>query len=183
MSATIRPRREEDLPVLCQALLEQQPFSGYPHRDPMSGPARDFIVRPRQIAAWVAELDGAPVGHIAISNPPDPVAVGAAHAVIIRAWEDGHERPHTELGEVCVFFVAITARGLGIGAALLDTALDDLAARGLAACLDVVPTHGDALRLYGRTGWTEAGHGRPDWLADTAPDVIALIRRDPARDR
>ena len=85
MSATIRPRREEDLPALGEALLEQQPCSGYPHRNPLSGPTRDFIVRPRQIAAWVAELDGAPVGHIAIAHPPDPATIGVGHAAIIRA--------------------------------------------------------------------------------------------------
>lgn len=175
MSMTIRPRRDEDLPVLCDVLLEQQVTSGYPHRNPMAVPPQDFIVRPSEFAAWVAEVDGLPVGHVANSSPPDPDAPATKHADIIRDWTRAHERPHTQLGEVGVFFIASTMRGRGIGAALLATAVDDLASRSLAPCLDVVPTHTAALRLYHRTGWQEVGRGRPDWLADDAPDVLAMV--------
>lgn len=175
LDLTIRPRREADLPTLGAVLLEQQPVSGYPHRSPLTIPVRDFLSRPTEIAAWVAEVDGQPVGHIALSRPPDPADLSEGHAAIVRAWEGAHDRPHTALGEISVFFTALAARGRGMGSALLTTALDDLAARDLAPCLDVVPTHADALRLYRRTGWVEAGSGRPDWLDDSAPDVLALV--------
>ncbi|WP_435200854.1 GNAT family N-acetyltransferase [Janibacter sp. GS2] len=177
----IRPRREEDLPALGEVLLEQQVTSGYPYRNPLPFPPRDFIVRPGETSAWVAEVDGVPVGHIALSRPRSPSDVSADQAVIIRAWQDAHGRPHTELGEVCVFFVASTVRGRRVGAALLDTAVDDLTGRGLAPCLDVVPTHAAALRLYRRRGWLEVGRGRPDWLDDDAPDVLAMVLPEPDR--
>ena len=52
--------------------------------------------------------------------------------------------------------------------------LDDLAERGLAPCLDVVP-FGVASDYYLRTGWVEVGRTRPSWLGDDAPDVLAMI--------
>lgn len=175
---TIRPRRPADVPALARALLEQQHASGYPHRDPLPYSAEQFILRPGTTAAWVAEVDGLTVGHVAISDPGDPTSLPDGDAAVVRAWMDAHRRPHDELGEVAIFFTATTARGSGAGTALLATAVAALRERGLAPCLDVVPTSTGAMQLYRRTGWQEVGRVRPGWLSDDAPDVIAMVLRD-----
>lgn len=174
-TATIRLRHDADLPPLGQALLEQQAASRYPHRHPLPMAAEDFIVRRGELAAWVAEVDGVPVGHVAISTPPDPDSVGAGDADVIRAWTRAHGRTHDALGEVNVFFTATAARGTGAGHALLTTAVQALGERGLAPCLDVVPTSEAALRLYRRSGWREVGTARPGWLAADVDDVVVMV--------
>lgn len=176
---TIRRRRPSDVPHLALALLEQQPTSGYPHRNPLPYPAEQFILRAGATHAWVAEVDGLPVGHVAVSRPGDPDSLRGGDADVVRAWTAGLGRPYDELGEVALFFTATSARGTGIGSALLATAVAALHERGLAPCLDVVPTGTGALRLYQRTGWQEVGRARPGWLADDAPDVIAMVLPDP----
>nr|WP_246297489.1 GNAT family N-acetyltransferase [Janibacter cremeus] len=160
---------------MATALLEQQPTSGYPHRDPLPYPAEQFILRPSVAAAWVVEADGRPVGHVAISTPSDPRTLTGGDADVVRAWMAAHDRPYDELGEVAIFFTALSARGSGAGGALLATAVAALRERGLAPCLDVVPTCTGAMRLYRRTGWQEAGRVRPGWLSQDAPDVIAMV--------
>lgn len=173
--ATIRPRLVDDLPALGVALLEQQAASGYPHRHPLPMAAEDFITRAGEIASWVAEIDGHPVGHVAISTPPDPETVGAGDADLIRLWMRAHGLGHDALGEVSVLFTAAGARGTGAGQALLSTAVHALLERGLAPCLDVVPTSEAAVRLYRRNGWHEAGRARPGWLDVSVDDVIVMV--------
>lgn len=173
--ATIRARRDEDVPALARTLLEQQPTSGYPHRDPLPFPAEEFIRRPGQSAAWVAEVGGEPVGHVAISTPPDPAGLAGGDADLVRTWMDAHGRAHDELGEVVLLFTATGARGSGVGTALLATAVGALRDRGLAPCLDVVPTGVEATLLYRRTGWREVGTVRPGWLEAEAPDVVVMV--------
>lgn len=172
---TIRPRRTEDLPALGRALIEQQPTSGYPHRDPLPMGPEDFIVRSGELAAWVAEVDGDPVGHVAISAPADPATTDPGDAEIVRAWLRAHGRRLHEIGEVSVFFTAATARGTGAGAALLATAVGALRERDLAPCLDVNASGASARRLYRRSGWQEIGTARPGWLSPNSPDVLLMV--------
>lgn len=174
MTATIRPRRDSDLAALGEALLEQQAASGYPYRTPLPMSTDDFIVRSGEIAAWVAEVDGRAIGHIAALSPADPETAPPGLAEVVRAWMRGHDRPHDAIAEVGVFFTATSSRGSGAGRALLETALADLADRDLAPCLEVVPDSA-AVELYRRTGWREVGTGRPEWLSAGAPDVLAMV--------
>jgi len=170
MSLVIRPRADADLPARGRALVEQQPASRYPHRDPLPMPAEDFVARPGALATWTAELDGEPVGHVAVL----PVRPDGHEPELARLWSAGHGLPTERLGEIGVYFTSTAARGRGVGSALMRTALDDLAERGLAPCLDVVP-FGVAADYYLRTGWVEVGRTRPSWLGDDAPDVVAMI--------
>lgn len=170
MTLTIRPRRDDDLPALGRALVEQQSASGYPHRDPLPVAPEDFVARAGALATWTAELDGEPVGHVAVL----PVRADGHEPELARLWSEGHDLPADQLGEIGVYFTATTARGTGVGAALMRAALDDLGARGLAPCLDVVSS-GAAVDYYRRRGWVEVGSTRPSWLEDDAADVIAMI--------
>lgn len=177
VTVLIRPRRDDDLPALGRALVEQQAASGYPHRRPLPMPPEDFIARSGTLSTWTAEVDGAPVGHAAVL----PVRVDGHEPELARLWSDGHGLPAERLGEIGVYFTSSAARGTGVGAALMRTALADLDERGLAPCLDVVSS-GAAVDYYRRRGWVEVGATRPSWLADDAADVIAMILPASARD-
>src|SRR5437868_2371962 len=78
---SVRRRQQADLPEAAAALVDVHRNDGYPVEgveDPVA-----WLLSPDQIAAWVAELDGRIVGHVALSEPqPDDAAasVWAAHA-------------------------------------------------------------------------------------------------------
>ena len=67
----VRPRREADLPALLTILARQQAETSYPFSWPPPYPAEQFVVRPLELAAWVAELDGEVVGHVALHAAED----------------------------------------------------------------------------------------------------------------
>ena len=178
MSQSIRPRRDADLPGLAAALLEQQAHSGYPHRDPLPVPPGQFLQRPAELAAWVAEREGEVVGHVAVgaaSTSPD-----AGDAPFVEAWSKASGRPAQDLRVVGVLFTTTAARGTGAGVALLRTATDHILGAGCIPCLDVLPTHDRAVALYRHLGWRDVTRQRPAWLAADAPDVIGMVF-DPPR--
>lgn len=47
---------------------------------------------------------------------------------------------------------------------------------GHAAVLDVVQQNRDALRMYRSRGWREIGFARPDWLPESEPPVILMVK-------
>lgn len=160
-------------------LAEQQPVSRYPFRWPLPFPTEEFIARPHELAAFVAEFDGEVVGHVCVQSVQGQ-ALTHAHDddALDRAWSRGHGRPVDELATVSALFTALSARGEGAGGALLDTAVDWIRDEGLAPCLDVVPAHTIALQVYEARGWTRVGEARPPWLPPDEPAVIAMILRD-----
>lgn len=164
MPALVRPRRSDDLPVLAGLLTEQRPTSGYPYRWPLPFGIEQFLVRPYEQAAWVAEQEGRVLGHVMVGSVP--------------AGDDGEAfRAPTGCAEpaaVSVLFTAASARGTGIGGLLLDTAVGWAREQGRVPVLDVIPLHDTALAVYRHRGWVEIGRARFDWLPDDAPDVLLL---------
>ncbi len=157
----VRPRRAADLGVLVEVLTEQQAFSRYPLRWPLPFPVEQFLVRTSEQAAWVCELDGALVGHVAVGSVPE----GEFGQTFRRTTGCG------DPAVVSVLFVASAARGLGVAGLLLDTVERWARERDRVPVLDVLPLHGDALSVYQHRGWVEIGRTRFDWLPRTAPDV------------
>ncbi|QBR93414.1 GNAT family N-acetyltransferase [Nocardioides euryhalodurans] len=164
----VRTRRDGDVPGLVEVLAAQQAVSRYPMRWPLPFPVEEFIVRPGQVVAWTAELDGRPVGHVAVHEP-------APDSPLTDLWAAAHGRPPEQLGVLGTLFVDSGLRGSGIGRRLHDTALDWLHDHDLAACLDVVPVHRPAAQMYAALGWRVVGHARPAWLPASAPDVVAMV--------
>ncbi|MGZ5405731.1 MAG: GNAT family N-acetyltransferase, partial [Nocardioides sp.] len=146
-----------------------QPHTRYPMRWPLPFPIERFVVRDVDLAAWTAELDGRPVGHVAAQRAHDDL--------MLPLWESGHGRPREELGVMGTLFVDPAARRLGLGRRLHDTAVAWLRDHDLAPCLDVVPIHAAAQAMYAAAGWRVAGQGRPHWLPDGEPDVLAMVLR------
>lgn len=168
---TLRPRTDDDVPALVRLLTAQQPASRYPLRWPLPFPPEDFVVRPGQAAAWVAELDDLVVGHAAVASltdAADPAVAGVFAAAL----------PGRRCGTVSVLFVDQDRRGHGIGAALLAEAVAHVRAAGQAPVLDVVPLHGPAVAFYARRGWVQVGSARPAWLPAWAPDLLLMTLPD-----
>lgn len=164
----VRPRRPADLPALVEVLAQQQARSGYPHVWPRPGPVVDFVCRTGELAAWTAELDGAPVGHVSLLEvgPDEPAAL---------TWVRATGSDRGDLACVSALFVAHPHWSRGIGVRLLEAACDWARDRDKVPCLDVVPEHTRALDLYRRKGWREVGTLRPDWLRADAGPVLLLV--------
>lgn len=167
---TIRLRRPEDLPALAEVLAAQQSRTGYPQRWPLPFPVEEFLDRPAQLEAWVAELDGSVVGHVA--------AAAVVPGEMGDVWSAGTGRPLDQLAEVAVLFVDHTTVGRGVGSSLLTTAVEFIRGRGCVPVLDVVQETENAVRLYERRGWQVVGETRPPWLPDTHRPVLLMVLPD-----
>ena len=175
---TIRERQPDDLPALVTLLGEQQPATSYPQRWPLPYPAEEFIVRPGELAAWVAVEDGDAaraepreiVGHVSVTALTD--------GRMARDWVEATGLSHEGLAEVSVLFVAGDRHGSGIGGLLLDTAMAEIRGRGLTPMLDVVGEDTSAGMFYRRRGWRTVGRARPHWLPDHRPDLAFMLLED-----
>ena len=162
----IRPRRDVDVPQLVGVLAAQQPTSSYPMRWPLPFPIEEFVVRRAELASWTALADGEPVGHVAV--------LAADDELFTSHFERAHGRPAERLGVLSTLFVDPTLRGARLGRRLHDVAVGWMREQVLGPCLDVVPVHTGALRLYESTGWVEVVRLRPPWLPAGQPDVIGM---------
>lgn len=163
----IRRRREEDVPGLVEVLAAQQPTSSYPMRWPLPFPIEQFVVRQGELATWTALADGRPVGHVAVLEASDELF--GPH------WERAHGLPADRLGVMSTLFVDPNVRGAGLGRRLHDVSVGWLREQGRGPCLDVVPVHTGALRLYEAVGWVEVCRLRPPWLPAQQPDVRGMV--------
>jgi GNAT superfamily N-acetyltransferase len=108
-----------------------------------------FLVRRRAIGAWVAEDDGAVVGHVALHPDSSPQVMELA--------QQATECPTARLAVVARLLVSPACRRKGVGAALLSTATDHAHSLGRWPVLDVSTRFLPAIRLYEREGWWSAG--------------------------
>jgi GNAT superfamily N-acetyltransferase len=169
----IRSRVPADLPALAAVLAEQQPHSGYPQRWPLPFPVEEFIARSSEESAWVAEVAGRPVGHVAVSRVEPGLEGGI--------WSVGAARPVDELAAVSVLFVDHRLARQGVGSALLAKVVEAIRAKGRMPVLDVVQETTSAVELYRRRGWQVVGEGRPWWLpADHRPVLFMVLPPDGA---
>ena len=164
----IRPRRDDDVPALVEILVRQQPETRYPFHWPSDRAPEDFIRRPGELEAWVAELEGAVVGHVAIQSVADDDALG-------EVWATAHSAPIAALRCISVLFADRRLARRGIGSALLARATDQALAGGGAPVLDVVAEHHEPRHLYLGRGWVEVGRARPEWLPATAEPIYLMI--------
>jgi GNAT superfamily N-acetyltransferase len=113
-----------------------------------------WIDPPDLLGAWVAELDGALVGHLLL---------GPIHQADIL--------PGTQAVEAMRLFVHPSRRGLGIAAALLRAAITCAGDRPVVL---VVVDGTPAVAAYQRLGWKEITRHRADWTIgpDQYPELI-----------
>lgn len=158
----IRARRDDDLPRLVEALAHVAWADGYPSRWPHDPAAwlrsRDLV------GAWVVERDDAMVGHVVLRRPHGEVPV--------TLWCAATGQHENRCAVVVRLFVVPAARGAGLGHALLATAHQEAARRGLHPVLDVVDTNRSAVRLYDRLGWTRLGSYQQRFHDDGPPELL-----------
>lgn len=162
-----RPRCDVDIPPLIDILVRQQAETQYPFRWPPDRGPEHFLRRPGEIEAWVAELDGNVVGHVAIQSVADDE--------LGQMWAAGHGAPIEKLRCISVLYADLRLFRRGIGSALLARATQRALADGGAPVLDVVSEHLNAVSLYLSRGWQEVGRFRPEWLPSSEEPVRAMI--------
>ncbi|WP_375001044.1 GNAT family N-acetyltransferase [Aeromicrobium sp. CTD01-1L150] len=151
MGVLVRRRAAGDAAGLLAALEPVHEQDGYPlHRVHLTSHwLYDGIED-----AWVAELDGRVIGHIAVAKDL----------------------------QLTRFFVATDARGTGAGSALLDVVESWADALGHTLTLDVVEHNTAAQALYRHRGWEHTGNVVATWVSETGPWPDALtFRRLPTR--
>jgi ribosomal protein S18 acetylase RimI-like enzyme len=168
----VRPRRPEDVPVVGDLIMRQQPLTGYPLRRPLPMPVEQFVARPGELAAWVAVVGDGPgasvAGHVSLTD--------VSGDEIGPLWASAVGRPVTELAAVSVLVVDHDLTGRGIGRALMDVCESHLAAAGRVPVLEVMGEHSRAAALYRARGWQVVGTARPHWLpADEEPVVLMVL--------
>jgi ribosomal protein S18 acetylase RimI-like enzyme len=164
----VRRRRADDVPVVAELIMLQQPVTRYPFRNPLPFPVQEFVVRRGELAAWVAETDGRVVGHVSVLDVTDH-PVGAE-------WSAAAGRPVEELAAVSVLVVDLHLGRRGVGSALMDACEAHLAEIGRTPVLEVVAdTHSRALGLYLKRGWRVVGEVKPHWLPEGEGPVKIMV--------
>lgn len=144
----VRVRRDDDLAEAAAGLAVVHVTDGYPVEG-VSDPV-GWLSPAGMVGAWVAEVDGRVVGHVAVGR-------GGAGEVAVRMWVERSGADPDQVGVLARFFVVPEARGLAAGTALVEAATADARARGVRLVLDVLTKDTAAIRLYRRLGWTELG--------------------------
>jgi GNAT superfamily N-acetyltransferase len=145
VAAIIRPRAETDVCACVDALRATHDTNGYPAVWPRD-PARWLTSGGGDVRAWVAAVDGAVVGHVALMPADDSAGTSDVPSLAIVR-----------------LFVVPAAGGRGIGSGLAATAVDFIRAQPSRPVLTVADSGAAAIRLYERTGWRRVGQRRADW--------------------
>jgi GNAT superfamily N-acetyltransferase len=156
-----RARTDADLAACAELLRAVHTRDGYPLYLP-ADPA-GWLSPPTLRAAWVAELDGRVVGHAALCRPSAGDEAPGRWAATGTPERPGRRGDVADPVVVSRLFVSPAARGLGIGAALLDHVRGEAVAAGLHAVLDVLSTDTGAVALYERLGWRHLGDAEQRW--------------------
>jgi GNAT superfamily N-acetyltransferase len=146
-AAVIRCRIESDLPQAAAGLVTVHASDGYPVEG-VSEPER-WLTPAGMLRAWVAEIGGDVVGHVAVSRPDGEEAVDL--------WLRRSGSDTAAVAVLARLFVVPEARGQAVGAALTHAATAYAEAQGLRLVLDVMAKDTAAIRLYTGLGWTELG--------------------------
>ncbi len=145
----LRPRRSDDLERLAELLERVHRHDGYPRSRPGSFVA--FLDRADLLGAWVAELDGQLVGHVAAA----PEAAPGALELVQRSTE----RSADDLGAIVRLFSDPDHRAAGhrIGAQLLAHVQAELWRMGRRPFLDVTTASPGPIAFYRTHGFLEVG--------------------------
>jgi ribosomal protein S18 acetylase RimI-like enzyme len=143
----IRARRQADVDALLDMAHLVKRLDGYPPRGPVD--LERFMVPPEQLAAWVAEIDSTVVGHVALH------ATGANDTVHLASRHTG--KAPEDLAVVARVLVSPTTRRIGVGHALLETAVHGAHERGQQPILEVAVHFDAAIGLYESSGWSRVG--------------------------
>jgi GNAT superfamily N-acetyltransferase len=162
IETVIRARRQDEIDECVALLAETHSRDGYPNEWPANPEA--WLQPTNLLAAWVAEHGDVRVGHVALCS-----ALGHFAAPL---WSEASGLPVERIGAVSRLFVAPSARGRGLGAALLDEACAEAYVRGLRPALDVLDTDRAAIALYERAGWDRVASVPAPWKSGNGEHTV-----------
>lgn len=169
MTAVVRPREPDDLDAAAAALVAVHAADGYPVEgvdDPHA-----WLSPPGLLAAWVALLDDAVVGHALVTTPKSGDAA-------VEAWTaQGGEPSRIAVGGR--LFVAPAGRGHDLGTRLAQTLTDWAANEGYDLVGDVMEKDQAALRIYERIGWRRIGTAMHATGHGTEVPALLFVRPAP----
>ncbi len=160
--APVRARTEADLDRCAELVRVVHERDGYPAFLPSD--LRAFLATPGAIAAWVADVSGEVVGHVALHS-------GGPAAVMTIASRATGSAPE-ELGVVARLLVSPEARGRSVGRSLLEAAATSAVSRGLRPMLDVHASLEQAIGLYERCGWIRVGAVTVSFRAGSLDELV-----------
>lgn len=108
-----------------------------------------FLTSRRLIVAWVAQLNGRVIGHVALHR-------GSSSPMSSLVEETLGVEPD-RIGVPSRLMVAPSSRCGGVGRRLLRTAAAEASRRGLTPALDVVTSYTAAITMYENEGWRRIG--------------------------
>jgi GNAT superfamily N-acetyltransferase len=160
----VRPRSSGDVGA-CVALGDLvQRHDGYPVN--LSTDVATFLITPDALAAWVAEVDGEVVGHVALHSHTLPDLMDRATTALGCAAD--------ELGVVARLLVDPDHRHAGVGRALLERAAHEARQRQRHPILDVSSRFTTAIALYERCGWRRCGSVSFEHQGVTLDEILYL---------
>lgn len=154
-SLAVRARVPADLDECVGVLAAVHARDGYPANWPEQ-PATWLTPEPF-VDAWVAQLGGTIVGHVALSEGSDD----DLGPMLLK------HRSDARAGVVSRLFVSPDARGYGIGGRLIGRLEGEAGGQGLRPVLDVLGSDRPAIALYERLGWTRLGSVEQQWGSRT----------------
>jgi ribosomal protein S18 acetylase RimI-like enzyme len=162
---TTRERREADI-AACIAIAEAvHQADDYPRHLPTD--LNGFLASPSALAAFVAEVDGVLVGHVAVHRRTADQAMELAATSLGIGVGD--------LGVVARLLVAPAARGHGAGKALLSAAATEIRRRRQWPILDVDVDARPAIALYKKEGWRCVGEFRHHFRSGGHLDELVFV--------
>lgn len=138
----IRVRTPADLPGCVAVLADTHRRDTYPYRWPDD--PTGWLTPTGLLGAWVAELAGVIVGHVALIR---------SRGQTTTAWTEYTGRPGGDTAEVSRLCVASTARGRSVGRLLLTAAQTGAAELGRHPILGVLDSSPSAISMYDKAGW------------------------------
>lgn len=163
--AIVRPFENADLADAAAALTEVHSTDGYPVEGvdhPEAWLRSDDV-----IAAWVGEIDGAIVGHVAVMRPHGEDAVSL--------WMQQSGDEEARIAVLARLFVVKAARKNAVGERLMQAAMEYGRERGIRLVLDVMTKDTAAIRLYERLGWREIGRTPHRYGDGQSIDAVCFV--------
>ena len=171
-SMPVRERTDADLDDCVRLARVVHELDRYPVFLPDD--LRRFITAPDALAAWVAELDGQIIGHVALRS--------SSSAAVVAMASEALKLPADRLGVVARLLVSPQHRRHGTGRSLLEVARRHAHVRGLWPILDVVTHQHGAIALYDKCGWTRAGQVTSRYGDDVVLDELVYLGPRPPVD-
>lgn len=142
----IRPRKDDDFDALITILHRVYKTTGYPIEG-IDKP-KQYLTRGPTKEAWVAELDNRIIGHVTVRQ-------GTEDNVSVALWHERHPEDYTSV--LSKLFVDPDSRGQGVATKLIEHVLSWSRDETSRLLMFALIKDADAIRLYGRLGWSEYG--------------------------